>query len=337
MSMPWAPGSATGVGPMPGTDPVEAATLVVGELGSFPHLPQLPARGAGADAVGRTAALLVDLHAEVAVGRWRLVSRPTRDHQRARELMARDLDAMEQAAEGHRGALKVQLLGPWTLACQLELPGGQQVLADPSAVRDVAASLAEGVAAQASDVRLRLPGVERVLTELDEPLLAAVLAGHVPTASGWGRHPAVEESVALEVEGAVLAAAGDGGGVRLGGRAAPVGVARRAGARFLSLETDVLGAEMEEPLGEALEAGLGLLAGVVPPGEEGPADLDDLAAPLRRLWRGLGLQPGLLPEAVVVTPSGGLDNQTPGQAAAVLRRCRELADRLLADPEGAAP
>jgi len=251
--------------------------------------------------------------------------------------VARDLDAMEQAAEGHRGALKVQLLGPWTLACQLDLPGGQQVLADPSAVRDVAASLAEGVAAHGSDVRLRIPGVERVLTELDEPLLAAVLAGQVPTASGWGRHPAVEESVAVELEGAVLEAAGDGGGVRLGGPAAPVGLARRAGARFLSLGRDALGAEMEEPLGEALEAGLGLLAGVVPPGDEAPADLDELAAPLRRLWRGLGLQPGLLPEAVVVTPSGGLDEVTPARAVAVLRRCRELADRLLADPEGAAP
>ena len=335
--LPWAPGSATGVGPMPGTDPVEAATLVVGELGSLPHLPQLPARGAGADAVGRTAALLVDLHVEVAVGRWRLVPRPTRDHQRARELVARDLDAMEQAAQGHRGVLKVQLLGPWTLACQLELPGGQQVLADPSAVRDVAASLAEGVAAHRRDLRLRLPGVERVVTELDEPLLAVVLAGQVPTASGWGRHPAVEESAAVEVEGAVLEAAGEGGGVRLGGRAAPVGLARRAAARFLSLGVDALGAEMEEQLGEALEAGVGLLAGVVPPSHEGPADLDALAAPLRRLWRRLGLHPALLPQTVVVTPSGGLEGVTPGQAAAVLRRCRELADRLLADPEGAAP
>ena len=32
MSFPWGPGSATGIGSLPGTDPVEAARLVFGEL-----------------------------------------------------------------------------------------------------------------------------------------------------------------------------------------------------------------------------------------------------------------------------------------------------------------
>ncbi|MGH9152319.1 MAG: methionine synthase, partial [Acidimicrobiales bacterium] len=58
-TLPWPPGSASGLGPFPGTDPVEAARVVLGELGDLPHLPQLPHRGAGADAVGRTASLLV--------------------------------------------------------------------------------------------------------------------------------------------------------------------------------------------------------------------------------------------------------------------------------------
>src|ERR1700712_3767395 len=57
----WPSGAATAIGSMPGTDPAGAAAVVFGELPDFPHLPELPARGVGADMLGRTAALLVDL------------------------------------------------------------------------------------------------------------------------------------------------------------------------------------------------------------------------------------------------------------------------------------
>lgn len=54
---PWPPASATGVGSLPGTDPVEALRLVFGELPDLPHLAELPA-GAGrrADRAHRRAA-----------------------------------------------------------------------------------------------------------------------------------------------------------------------------------------------------------------------------------------------------------------------------------------
>ena len=56
----------TALGAMPGTDVVESVTLLRGELGA-PHisfLPVLPARGAAADPVARTAAVLDDLYAD---------------------------------------------------------------------------------------------------------------------------------------------------------------------------------------------------------------------------------------------------------------------------------
>lgn len=324
---PWRPGSATGVGPVAGAEPYDASKLVLDELASFPHLPQLPDRGAGADPAGRTAALLVDLHVELAVGRWRLVPRPTNEERQARQLLAQDLDAFELAAGGYEGPVKVQLLGPWTLARHLELPGGEWSVADPGSVRDVAASLAEGLAAHVAELRHRVPGVSTVLAELEEPGLAAVLAGGVPTASGWARYPAVEEQVAREVEAVVIDAAGDAGagGVRFAGADPPLDLARRAGARFLSLTGSDLRPEIEDQLGEALEAGLGLLAGLVEPGDDGRAEMDELSLPVRRLWSRLGLAPALLPEAVVVTPTAGLEGVAPSQATAVLRRCVALA------------
>ena len=58
--------------------------------------------------------------------------------------------------DGFRGPFKVQLCGPWTLAATLELPRTLNVaIADPGAVADLTASLAEG-AVEADLLRERL-------------------------------------------------------------------------------------------------------------------------------------------------------------------------------------
>src|SRR5690242_8050660 len=97
---PWPAGAATGLGSLPGTDPTDAAALVLGELPDFPHLPELPGRGAGAEMIGRTAALLVELPVEIVASGWRLAAHPGRDLRRARDFLARDLDALEAQAAG---------------------------------------------------------------------------------------------------------------------------------------------------------------------------------------------------------------------------------------------
>ena len=70
---------------------------MLGELPDLPHLPELPARGAGADMIGRAGALLVDLPVELVPSGWRLAAHAGRDLRRARDLLARDLDALEAA------------------------------------------------------------------------------------------------------------------------------------------------------------------------------------------------------------------------------------------------
>lgn len=53
--------TATGIGSWPGTAAREAAQVVVGELaGALAYLTELPARGVGADMLGRAGGLLVD-------------------------------------------------------------------------------------------------------------------------------------------------------------------------------------------------------------------------------------------------------------------------------------
>ncbi|PZR80641.1 MAG: methionine synthase, partial [Candidatus Aeolococcus gillhamiae] len=215
---------------MPGTDPLEAMRLILDDLPDLPHLAELPDRGVGADMIGRTAGLLIDLAVDTTTRGWRLADRPGRDLRRAQSLLARDLDALEEAADGYQGALKLQVCGPWTMAARLELARSQEpVLADPGAVRDLTESLAEGVAAHVAGVRARVPGA-RLLLQVDEPSLPTVLAGEVPSASGFNRVRAVEEADAESGLRAVLSAAGVPTLVHCCGMSAPVGIIRGAGA-----------------------------------------------------------------------------------------------------------
>lgn len=160
----------------------------------MPFLAELPARGPGADMIGRTAGMLVDLYARVEPSGWRIGDRPGRDTKRARSWLGEDLDALEEFTQGYEGPLKVQAVGPWTLAAALELRNGEAALSDLGACRDLAASLAEGLREHLADVRRRVPGAQLVL-QLDEPSLIAVLRGHVKTASEYRTHRAVDRQL----------------------------------------------------------------------------------------------------------------------------------------------
>ena len=322
---PWPSGAATGAGPFPGTDPAEAARIVFATLPQLPHLPVLPARGPGSDAIGRTAALLVDLHVDVQPDGWRLVPRPGRDERRARSMLDADLDALEEAGDGYEGPFKVQVVGPWTLAAGVALPRGEKALADDGAVRDLVASLADGLAAHVADIGRRLPGARPLVVQVDEPRLPAVLAGRVPTQSGWGRLRAVEEPAALEALRPVVAAAAGAGvaGLRFGAATAPPALVRRAGARFLGVDAGLLGSLDEDDLGEALETGMGLLVGVGPLTAVAAASRSAVE-PLLRTWHRLGLAPGRLAEAAVIMPVDGLEHLGRDAAVDVLRGCVKL-------------
>jgi len=338
--LPWPPASATGVGSLPGADPAEAMRLVFGELPDLPHLAELPARGPGADLTGRTAALLVDLPVELAPAGWRFAARPGRDLSRARGLLSADLDALEEAADGYRGPLKIQACGPWTLAATIELIRSQnRALADPGAIADLTASLAEGLAAHVAEVRSRVPGA-RLLVQLDEPGLPAVIAGDVPSASGLNRLP-VPDAADLETRlGSIISAARAFTVVHCCATSVPFGMIRGAGADAAGCDLSKLGRTGEDGLAEAVEAGLGILAGVIPAtgtaAAPQPPPAGEAARAVTGLWRRMGWPaarngpagPDEVAAQVVLAPACGMAGATPGYARAAMARCREAA-RLL--------
>ncbi|WP_236239832.1 methionine synthase [Streptomyces sp. CC228A] len=326
----WGP--ATGVGSLPGGDAREAARTVTGSFEDFVHLPELPARGPGADMIGRTAGMLVDMYAHVEPSGWRISDRPGRDTRRARSWLGEDLDALEESTQEYDGTLKVQAVGPWTLAAALELRGGEAALADPGACRDLAGSLAEGLRGHLADVRRRVPGA-RVVLQLDEPSLTAVLRGQVRTASGYRTYRAVDRQVVEAGLRDVIAAAEVPVAVHSCAPDVPFALLRRAGAAAISFDFGLLTDRDDEAVGEAVEGGTKLFAGVVPSTDGPLSDPAGSVMGVRTLWRRLGLHPGTLAHALVITPACGLAGASPAYARRALAHCVKAAKSLADNPE----
>jgi methionine synthase II (cobalamin-independent) len=332
---PWGSGVATGIGSLPYDEPDEAARIVTGELPDLPHLPELPLRGAGADMIGRAAALLVDLHVDLQPAGWRLTDRPGADERRARSLLRADLDAFEIAALGYSGPLKLQVAGPLTLAASIERSRGDRAIADYGARRDLAQSLAEGLREHGADLAKRIPGAQ-VVVQLDEPSLPAVLAGAIPTSSGFGRLRAVDSSDAEQLLGEVVRAAGEWPLVHCCAADVPVSLVRRAGARAVSLDVSLLTSGVGDELAEAVDSGLALWPGVVPSRrpERVPSDRD-LVERLERLFARLDADPVKAAPGTVVTPTCGLAGADVGWAREAYRLARD-AGRAFAEHVGVA-
>ncbi len=303
---------SSGVGSMPGEDARdydEAVRVVLGQL-TLPYLPELPGRGAQANMTGRALAVVAELGADLQPAGWRLTGAGGGvDQRRAKSLLAQDLDAFEEQTQGLTGPVKIQVVGPWTLAATVERPRGDRVLADHGARRELAQALAAGLSEHVADVRRRVPGAE-VIVQLDEPSLPAVLAARIPTASGFGRHRAVDAqgvAPALEEVCAAVTAAGATPVVHCCAADAPIELLVRTGAQGVSVDASLLAAAGYDAVATALEAGHWVFLGVVP---TSPVALTQKQVTERaeRFLEMVGLDPS---ERLVLTPACGLAGAEP--------------------------
>jgi hypothetical protein len=113
----------------------------------------------------------------------------------------------------------------------------------------------------------------------------------------------------------------------------PFALLRRAGAAAVSFDAALLTERDDEVIGESVEGGMKLFAGVVP-GTDGPlSDPAGSVGGVRTLWRRLGLHPGLLAKSVVITPACGLAGASPHYARQALAHCVRAARSLADNPE----
>jgi methionine synthase II (cobalamin-independent) len=329
--------AATGIGSWPGLTPREAAEVVIGELHLLPHLVELPARGVGADLIGRAGALLVDIAIDTTPRGYRIAARPGAVVRRAASLLDEDLDALEEAWEraGLRGGdrtVKVQAPGPITLAAQLELPGGHRAITDHGALADLASSLAEGVAAHRAQLANRLD--TPVVVQFDEPSLPAALAGRLTGVTSLTPVHPVDEPLAVALIDECVAAAGADVAVHSCAADLPWDLLRRSTISAVAVDPSTLGPDDFDGLGEFVDSGrtvlLGLVASTAP--VQKPAH-EEIAKAAAAITDRLGFPRSVLRERIGLTPACGLAGATPQWARTAIGVVQNAADALADDPD----
>jgi methionine synthase II (cobalamin-independent) len=326
--------TATGIGSWPGSSPRAAAAVIVGELGSLPYLPELPARGIGADLIGRAGALLVDLAIDTVPRGYRITARPGAVTRRAISLLDEDLDALEEAWEkagaGQR-RVKVQAPGPVTLAAQLELPNGHRAITDAGAVRDLTASLAEGVAVHSAEVARRLGTT--VLVQFDEPLLPAALAGRLAGASTLNTVHPIDESRASGLLDECAERVGGEVLVHCCAADVPWKLLQRSAIAAVSVDPMILDERGLDGLGEFLDAGrtvvLGLVASSAP---QRPPSFEQVSASAAAITDRLGFPRAVFAERIGISPSCGLAGADEAWARSATGLCQKAGEALEGDP-----
>ncbi|MGH3563735.1 MAG: methionine synthase [Mycobacterium sp.] len=331
---------ATGncIGWWQGTSARQAAEVVVGELGgALAHIVELPARGVGADLIGRSGALLVDVAIDTTPRGYRLVARPGAVTRRAVSLLGEDVDAFEEAWEkaGLRGGghpVKVQAPGPLTLAAEVELANGHRAITDAGATRDLAASLAEGVAAHRAAVSRRLD--TPVVVQFDEPSLPAAVAGRLTGVTAMTPVPAVDEASATGLLDVCVAAAGADVLVHSCAPEFSWKLLQRSPVAAVSVDAGTLEAADYDGIAEFVESGRTVMLGLVPATAPGRRpSVEEVAVAAAAVTDRIGFPRSVLADRIGVTPACGLAGATPDWARTAIGLARQAAEALAADPE----
>jgi methionine synthase II (cobalamin-independent) len=330
--------TGTGIGSWPGTSARQAAEVVVGELGgSLAHLVELPGRGVGADLIGRAGALLVDIAIDTAPRGYRLAARPGAVSRRAVSLLGEDADALEEAWEiaGLRGSgqpVKVQAPGPLTLAAEVELANGHRAITDPGAVRDLAASLAEGLKTHRAELSRRLD--TPVVVQFDESSLTAAVTGRLAGVTALSPVPGIDEAVATALLNGCAETVGGEVLVHSCAAGLPWNVLQRSSITAVSLDATALEAPDYDAIGAFVDSGrtvvLGLLPAVAPARRP---SVEELAAAVAAVTDRIGFARSVLGERVGISPVCGMAGATPEWARTAVGLVRKAGEALAQDPE----
>lgn len=287
--------------------------------------------------LGRAAALLVDVALDTVPRGYRVVSRPGVVTRRATSMLDEDMDALEEAWEtaGLRGGdrvVKVQAPGPVTLAAGLELGNGHRAITDAGALRDLAASLAEGVAAHRAALSRRLD--TPVVVQFDEPTLPAALGGRLTGVTALSPVPALDEAVAEALLAMCVEVVGVDVALHSCAPDVPWELLARSGIAAVSVDVNTLRAADLDAVAAFVESGRTLVLGVVDSSApDCRPSVEEVATRVVAVTDRLGFGRSPLRGRVGVTPACGLAVATPQWARTAVGLARDAADAFAADPD----
>lgn len=317
---------AFNLGALPGTDLIAAADVIAGETGDCRTIPRLPARGLGFDPVGFCCALFPELPIDRGPRSWRLTARPQLISRQLWDHSARDSDVLE-AEWGSAGGYTVQLsvLGPWSLATEIELTTGHRALTDTGAVTDIAEIYAHRIALKLNELQRRFNAAVRVL--ILEPHLGAIATGQVPGTSDFDKIAKLSDQQLGQLLHRVVAQLRENseaeiylGSVGVYPQIQALSIAEADG--LVVSRSAIAGTMMLDACGELLAAGLRLGIGCVQLDDDTSAEA--MATDLLKLIGELGLAPDILAKQIDITCSQQLYPGTLLNAAHALSRATKI-------------
>ena len=199
-------------------------------------------------------------------------------------------------------------------------------------VRDLARSLAEGVALHRAEVARRLECP--VVVQFDEPSLPAALAGRLTGVTALTPVHPVDETVAVALLDECVAAAGTEVAVHCCAADVPWEALRRSKIQTVGIDSSMLDQRSLDGMGEFVDSGGTAVLGIVPstPPERRPS-AEQLATSAVALTDRLGFPRRFLAERIGVAPACGVAGATPEWARAAAELAQKTADALADDPD----
>jgi methionine synthase II (cobalamin-independent) len=228
--------------------------------------------------------------------------------------------------------VKVQAPGPITLAAGLELANGHRAITDSGAVRDLAASLAEGVAAHRAVLARRLD--TPVVVQFDEPSLPAALGGQLTGVTALSPIQALDQAVAGALLDTCVATANAEVLVHSCAAALPWNLLQRSTITAVSVDAGTLRAADLDGIAAFIESGRTVVLGVVPASApERRPSAEEVARAVVAVTDRLGLGRSALHDRVGITPACGLAKATPEWARTAIELAHQAADAFAQDPD----
>jgi methionine synthase II (cobalamin-independent) len=212
------------------------------------------------------------------------------------------------------------------------LPGGHRAITDPGALRDLAGSLAGGLAAHRAQLERRLDTA--VVVQFDEPSLPAALEGRLTGVTSLSPVHPVDESVAIGLLDDCVATVG--GEVALHSCAAglPWKVLQRSNFHAISVDVATLTAADLDGLGDFVDSGRTVLLGAIP--TSAPTvrpSAEAIAKAAVAVTDRLGFARSVLRDRIGITPACGLARATPRWARTAIELAQKAADAFAEDAD----
>lgn len=207
----------------------------------------------------------------------------------------------------------LRVMGPATLMATLLLPGGEPVLQDPGAVRDVAQAWSHGMAELAAGA-----SVAGTVLHVHEPLLEEVVGGRIRSSSGYRELPGWDQAAVSATWQSLAELTPAWLPLSAGPSSAPVS---QASAVLFDEAGPVPGGW--EPIAAWVESGGKVVLRL---NRDGARSVAERALRIAQPWRNLGLRAASLGQLIVLA---GPDQELGAQS---LRRsavaARDVADAL---------